>query len=57
MEIRIRGTRDEVAAMQFYLPAIFPVVTGLRIRKDRSGPLYRLYADVYPSQRDRQAAG
>lgn len=49
MVVRIRGTRGEVAAMAEYLPTLFPVVERIRIVKDRSGSLYRLYANVWPT--------
>jgi hypothetical protein len=51
MQIRIRGTKNEIDAMREWLPTLFPVVTRIAIRKDRDGPLYRLYADVYPTGR------
>ena len=52
MQIRIHGTKHEVDAMAEWLPAIFPVVQRVRIRKDNDGPLYRLYADIYPTGRN-----
>jgi hypothetical protein len=48
MQIRLRGTENEVYAMREWLPALFPVVRRVVIRKDHDGPQYRLYADVYP---------
>jgi len=51
MHIRIHGTRDEITAMREWLPRLFPVVDRVRIYPDRTGPLYRLYADVYPTGR------
>jgi hypothetical protein len=48
MQLSLHGTKHEVQAMAEYLPAIFPVVKRVRIRKDSTGPLYRLYADIYP---------
>jgi hypothetical protein len=49
MQIRIRGTKNEIEAMAEWLPALFPVVTRIFVRKDHDGPLYRLYADVHPT--------
>jgi hypothetical protein len=51
MQIRIHGTRDEVTAMREWLPRLFPVVQRVQVKKDHDGPLYRLYADVYPTGR------
>jgi hypothetical protein len=54
MELRIHGSKNEVEAMAEWLPALFPVVKRVRIRKDSDGPLHRLYADVYPTGRTGQ---
>ena len=54
MHIRIHGTKNEVEAMREWLPLLFCVVEYVHIRKDRNGPLYRLYADVHPLGRSAQ---
>ncbi|HLX49513.1 MAG TPA: hypothetical protein VKS82_14385 [Streptosporangiaceae bacterium] len=48
MQLSLHGTKHEIYAMAEWLPAVFPLVKRTRIRKDSDGPLYRLYADVYP---------
>jgi hypothetical protein len=54
MQLRIHGSKNEVYAMAEWLPSLFPLVKRIRIRKDRDGFGYRLYADVYPTGRTSQ---
>ena len=46
MQLRIRGTHDEVHAMREWLPLLFCVVEYAHITQD--GPTYQLDADVHP---------
>jgi hypothetical protein len=48
MQIRIRGTKNEVEAMREWLPLLFCVVEYAHITKENDGPFYQLDADVHP---------